>query len=97
VPEAERSSALLNLSGDDLPVFRPRGEFDGWYDEVEAGASWCRKCVFFPVCGGSCPKQWHEGRPACPSFKYEASALLDLIAQDAGLAVEGAEDQLREY
>ena len=23
-----------------------------------------------PVCGGSCPKAWLEGEPACPSFKW---------------------------
>jgi uncharacterized protein len=22
-----------------------------------------------PVCGGACPKQWHEGRAPCPSAK----------------------------
>lgn len=30
----------------------------------------CKKCIFFPVCGGGCPKTWLEGTPACPSFKF---------------------------
>lgn len=41
-----------------------------WFDDVEAGKSWCKKCKFFPVCGGGCPKQWLSGTPACPSFKF---------------------------
>ena len=58
VPATERTAALGHIS-QDLPLPRPAGEFDGWYDEVEQGGSWCRDCVFLPTCGGSCPKAWH--------------------------------------
>jgi uncharacterized protein len=41
-----------------------------WFQVVDDGKTWCKKCKFFPVCGGSCPKQWMGGTPACPSFKF---------------------------
>ncbi|MFI6599558.1 radical SAM protein [Nonomuraea sp. NPDC050536] len=85
VPESERTSALAHISQDDLPVFRPEGEFDDWYDEVEQGKSWCRGCVFLPTCGGSCPKAWHEGNPPCPGYKFNVQGRLDLAAQRLGL------------
>ncbi|MEV0390017.1 radical SAM protein [Nonomuraea sp. NPDC050643] len=85
VPESERTAALGHISQDDLPVFRPAGEFDGWYDEVEQGKSWCKGCVFLPTCGGSCPKAWHEGNPPCPSYKHNFQGRLDLTAERLGL------------
>lgn len=42
-----------------------------WHENIkEEGVSWCKKCQFFPVCGGGCPKSWLDGKPACPSFKF---------------------------
>lgn len=41
-----------------------------WFDEIPTNDTWCKKCTFLPVCGGSCPKEWHFGTPACPSFKF---------------------------
>ncbi|WP_084964899.1 radical SAM/SPASM domain-containing protein [Thermoactinospora rubra] len=90
VPEAEQTSALGHIGQDDLPVFRPAGEFDGWYDEVEQGKSWCKGCVFLPTCGGSCPKAWHEGRLPCPSYKHNAQGRMDLAAARLGLRPVGA-------
>jgi uncharacterized protein len=85
VPEAERTKALAHISDNDLPLIRPKGEFDDWYDEVQQGRSWCRDCVFLPTCGGSCPKAWHEGNPPCPSYKHNFQGRLDLVAERLGL------------
>jgi len=41
-----------------------------WFDEIPTNESWCKSCKFLPVCGGSCPKEWYQGIPACPSFKF---------------------------
>jgi uncharacterized protein len=30
----------------------------------------CGTCNIFPICGGSCPKEWMEGRSPCPIIKY---------------------------
>src|SRR5690606_25403172 len=29
----------------------------------------CARCRMLPVCGGQCPKSWHEGHEPCPSAK----------------------------
>ena len=31
-----------------------------------------------PVCGGGCPKQWTEGRVACPTSKFNIQEKLIL-------------------
>jgi uncharacterized protein len=41
-----------------------------WFNEIPTNDSWCKSCKFLPLCGGACPKDWHEGTPACPSFKF---------------------------
>ncbi|MEO3404141.1 radical SAM protein [Mucilaginibacter sp. CAU 1740] len=41
-----------------------------WYDEIPTNDTWCKSCKFLPVCGGSCPKEWYNNSPACPSFKF---------------------------
>lgn len=41
-----------------------------WFEEIPNNESWCKTCKFLPVCGGACPKDWYEGSPACPSFKF---------------------------
>lgn len=41
-----------------------------WNATLEAGETWCKKCNHLPVCGGGCPKSWHEKIPACPPFKF---------------------------
>lgn len=49
-----------------------------WYDDLEKGTTWCKTCQFLPACGGSCPKSWYEGTPACPTFKYNMEDRLTL-------------------
>lgn len=39
-----------------------------WYNDVEEEKNFCLKCKFLPLCGGACPKEWHEGTPPCPSY-----------------------------
>jgi uncharacterized protein len=41
-----------------------------WFKEIPTNESWCKSCKFLPVCGGACPKDWYQGSPACPSFKF---------------------------
>lgn len=49
-----------------------------WYDEIPTNDTWCKGCRFLPVCGGSCPKHWRRGTPACPSFKFNIDERLFL-------------------
>ena len=46
-----------------------RRVFDGFNEQVAAGAYGCSDCRMLPVCGGGCPKEWLEGRAPCPSAK----------------------------
>lgn len=41
-----------------------------WFKEIPTNKSWCKTCKFLPLCGGACPKNWNEGTPACPTFKF---------------------------
>ena len=46
-------------------------EIRNWQESVKTKKySNCIECKFYPVCGGGCPKDWIEGRPACPPFKF---------------------------
>lgn len=50
-----------------------------WYDIVKNTDKYpCHSCKLLPVCGGSCPKSWTEGNPACPSFKFSILKELEL-------------------
>jgi uncharacterized protein len=86
VPQHEATGGLGQLSL--LPADKPRpiGPFDDWHDSVSAGATPCHSCVFLPVCGGSCPKQWREGNAACPPYKFNLEARFDLMAELNGLS-----------
>lgn len=75
---------LGQVSTLDPAALRPAGEFDDWYDTVDAGATACRGCPILPVCGGACPKLWREGTPPCPALRDNVRRRLDLYARDAG-------------
>jgi uncharacterized protein len=60
---------------DQISKDRPLGD---WNDTVLEGKFQCQKCKILPVCGGSCPKSWYEGIPACPSMKFNLKEKLEL-------------------
>lgn len=43
--------------------------FLDWNEEVYANKYPCGTCKIFPICGGSCPKEWKEGHVPCPDYK----------------------------
>ena len=45
-------------------------------DEVLQGSFDCNTCEMLPVCGGSCPKEWKEGRVPCPPSKLNMKTKL---------------------
>jgi Arylsulfatase regulator (Fe-S oxidoreductase) len=55
--EREPASAAVNLP------------FQAFNDEIAAGVVGCARCPLLPVCGGACPKTWHDGKVPCPSHK----------------------------
>lgn len=54
-------------------------EFADFYEETELKKFFCHKCEIFPICGGSCPKEWKEGRIPCPSVKFNIKKRLMLF------------------
>jgi uncharacterized protein len=84
VPGA-RDTGVIATVGDLVgSAGRPRGQYDGWYDEIESGAQQCARCPLLPVCGGSCPKSWHEGNLPCPSMKFNWKTRMDIEARRRG-------------
>ena len=43
---------------------------DNFYNDVMKGEYGCNDCKIFPICGGSCPKEWIEGHIPCPPYKF---------------------------
>jgi uncharacterized protein len=72
VPSYKEKNQLRLGTADHVGAFPLEDkQFYNWPERIKADKNlWCSKCKMLPVCGGSCPKQWHEGRPACPSFKF---------------------------
>ncbi|QSB04710.1 radical SAM/SPASM domain-containing protein [Natronoglycomyces albus] len=86
VPKHEMADSLGKVQLLPLTV-RPVGPYDDWTETVESGKTWCATCKMLPVCGGACPKQWDEGNPPCPAYKFNVQERFDLIAQMNGLQV----------
>lgn len=88
VPTAELKESLGDvpaLSVSSAP--RSLARFDDWNTSVGNGERSCSLCLFFPTCGGACPKAWEEGSVPCPSYKFNLQGRLDLIAERNGLKV----------
>ena len=51
-------------AGEDPGRRRLLGDFN---QRIAGGAYPCSTCRMLPVCGGACPKGWHEGWQPCPS------------------------------
>jgi uncharacterized protein len=45
----------------------------------------CANCKMLPVCGGQCPKSWHENMEPCPSAKRNMRDRLNLLFSVAQL------------
>lgn len=62
-------------------------------DQVLAGQYDCGTCAMLPVCGGSCPKQWQEGRVPCPSAKLNMKGRLLLALACSKISAAGTAAQ----
>lgn len=71
---------LGDLKKDNLRIERNR-PLNTWYsdmEDAEAKKFPCVTCRMLPVCGGGCPKSWHEDMRACPSAKFNIKDRLAL-------------------
>jgi uncharacterized protein len=66
-----------------------RSHLAAFNELVLNGAYDCSQCEMLPVCGGHCPKLWHEGKMNCPSSKNNIQErMLIYRALSLGLKVE---------
>ena len=64
---------------EDAPVEIPNRPLSDWNQEVKNNTELpCHTCKMLPVCGGACPKSWHEDMRACPSNKFNIAEKLEL-------------------
>lgn len=58
-----------------------------WFEDVKTDISPCKRCALYPVCGGACPKQWHNNEIPCPSFKLNIKdkLVLDYLLRKGNL------------
>lgn len=54
----------------DEPGAQYKRPLNNWNDEILNNTYQCHSCKMLPVCGGGCPKSWHEDMRACPSNKF---------------------------
>jgi uncharacterized protein len=73
----ETGYVLGNLKNDESTHSKVRPH-QQWNDQILANEFQCHSCRMLPVCGGGCPKQWTEGRVACPTSKFNIQEKLIL-------------------
>jgi len=59
-------------------TYSDRRTHSNWNDEILDGKFPCSTCKMLPVCGGACPKSWHEDMRACPPSKFNIKRKLEL-------------------
>lgn len=67
---------LDNLS--ENSTIKATRNFSNWNEEIYTGILPCSTCKMLPVCGGACPKSWHEDMRACPPNKFNIEDKLKL-------------------
>ena len=77
VPTYEGTDYVLGNLLQDFPN-KPR-KFSDWNQSILKNNTLpCHSCKMLPVCGGACPKSWHEDMRACPSTKFNTEYRLRL-------------------
>lgn len=58
----------------------PAAKLHTFNDQITSGEQpECAKCAMLPVCGGQCPKAWHEQQEPCPSAKINMKSRLNVL------------------
>jgi len=78
VPSYEDNGVNLHQLGSVSEVSQDlkTSNFSNFYEEDEIKKFSCHKCEILPICGGSCPKEWKEGRIPCPPIKFNSKERL---------------------
>jgi uncharacterized protein len=77
VPTYEKTGYVLGNVLESQP--NKQRKFSNWNQEIlNKDDLPCHTCEMLPVCGGACPKSWHEDMRACPSTKFNMEERLRL-------------------
>lgn len=68
--------SIGTLAGGEKPG--KRNLLAGFNDRIERGEVPCGDCRVLPLCGGACPRRWHDRDTPCPTFKYNIEKRLML-------------------
>jgi uncharacterized protein len=80
VPVYENTEYKLGtLSNDYDNLALKRSQLFNWNDTLLTDKFPCHTCKMLPVCGGACPKSWHEDMRACPTSKFNINDKLLLM------------------
>lgn len=67
--EAKTSFKIGNVKDAPESLSKHRHLSD-WNDDILDKKFPCSSCRILPICGGACPKSWHEQNCPCPSIKF---------------------------
>ena len=77
VPAYAQSDYLMgNIRYPDEMISPKKDQLINWHQDVLDEKFPCAKCEILPICGGACPKQWHEEISPCPSIKFNLNQRL---------------------
>jgi uncharacterized protein len=91
VAKYEKSRYNLGNVKEDIYDINQNRPLTDWNDIILANKVPCYSCEMLPVCGGACPKSWHEDMRACPPNKFnikEKLALSYLVSQKSLVEIE---------
>jgi uncharacterized protein len=70
VPAYENSNYVIGNLKFPIETYSTTRPLTDWNDRVLNKEFPCTACKMLPVCGGACPKSWHEDMRACPPNKF---------------------------
>lgn len=79
VPAYKDSDYFFGHLNDEPNTFKSRNVISDWNNTLQTDVFPCHTCKMLPVCGGGCPKSWHEDMRACPSPKFNIQDRLELV------------------
>jgi len=96
VPAYEKSTHVLGNLKKDGDAQLSRSVLNEWNDTLLTDKFPCHTCEMLPVCGGGCPKSWHEDMRACPTNKFNIKQKLVLTYILSQTSVEESRKKLDE-
>jgi uncharacterized protein len=97
VPQYTDSDYFVGNIKDDPATFKPRNFITDWNDTLLTDKFPCHSCKMLPVCGGACPKSWHEDMRACPNPKFNIKDRLALMHLLATTNIDNRNEKLDKF